>query len=136
MLWDVSMCINYLLFFVLKKTPKNLNLSSPPSRRLLLQLKSLSFDEISPFQETFNEFQFTLSDSVNLSLAPSFFLMFPLIISVSCTHLISQYLLIYLVLCNLLMLGLCLTQPACLMRYMYKSIFLLALFHSAVRRWG
>lgn len=51
--------------------------------------------------------------------------MFPLVISVSCAHLISQYLLIYLVLCNLLMLGLRLTQPACLMRYMYKSIFLL-----------
>lgn len=51
--------------------------------------------------------------------------MFPLVISVSRAHLISQYLLIYLVLCNLLMLGLGLTQPACLMRYMYKSIFLL-----------
>ncbi len=35
-------------------------------------------------------------------------------------------------LCKPLMLGLCSAQPACLMRYMYKSIFLLPVFHSAV----
>lgn len=102
------------------------------SHLLSLQLKSLSFDEINP-RETINDFQFSCSDSVTPPpFLPLFFPMFPLIISVSCTHLISQYLLIYLVLCNLLMLGLCLTQPACLMRYMYKSIFLLSSFHSAV----
>lgn len=62
---------------------------------------------------------------------PPHSLMFSLVISVSCTLSISQYLLIYLLLCKPLMLGLCLAQPACLMRYMYKSIFLLVSFHSA-----
>ena len=82
---------------------------------------TLCCDEISPFQDRFNDFQSSLSDSVNLSLPPLF-----------CTLLISQYLLIYLLLCKPLVLSLCLAQLACLMRYTYKSIFLFAIFHSAV----
>lgn len=109
--------------------------SSPISLSVCLLLpqpkSTLPYDEISPFQDSINDFQSSLSDSVNLPLPP-LSPVFPLLISVSCTLLISQYLLIYLLLCKPVMLGSCLAQPACLMRYMYKSIFLLALFHSAV----
>lgn len=56
-------------------------------------------------------------------------LMSPLIIFLLLSLLISQYLLIYLILCKLLMPRLCLAQTARTMRYLYESIFLLALFH-------
>lgn len=106
-------------------SPLYYNLCHPP-----LHESTLPFDEISPFPHTCNEFHCSLRHSGNFLLL-LLSKCSPLIISVSCSLFISQYLLIYLLLCKPLMLGLLLALAACLMRYMYKSIFLLALFNSA-----
>lgn len=75
---------------------------------------------------TFSLYSVILPNSLFLPLSLS-----PLIIFLLLSLLISQYLLIYLILCKLLMLCLCLAQTACSMRYLYESIFLLALFKFA-----
>lgn len=99
------------------------NLCLPPQPQ-----STVSYDEISPFQDRFNDFHCSLRHSSNFLLPH--FPTFPLIISISFALLLSRYLLIYLLLYKPLMLSLCLTQPARLMRYMYKSIFLLVFFNS------